>query len=338
MALSDFDSLEDTEAPVEATASMEQTPYEKEFLPAQQKYFKALSQDPKVSPLMRTRLLQSNTQLAQKSFMQRAELEKAGMDIKARQMQFETAKFTLEEAREGAARKRNMFGELSKLQEELNPVMKDTTLDSVAKKDIYGQLAVKYAGVAAVNPAVANALNAANSSLSAQTKDRVTKLDYFNAGADPRYLAAYEGEIGRSLGANEDVPVDIYGAGLYSGKQAKEQEELKSRIAYDAMQKQYAGLNKVLDVAIEGKLVKNPMDPSKPSNEFEKPATKEAISVLVNQFGTPEEQKKFQGGSAIDQLTIGQGIAIGIQSGTRLPAPAKPARPSLRSSFTTPSK
>lgn len=338
MALSDFDSLEDTEAPVEATASMEQTPYEKEFLPAQQRYFKALSQDPKVSPLMRTRLLQSNTQLAQKSFMQRAELEKAGMDIKARQMQFETAKFTLEEAREGAARKRNMFGELSKLQEELNPVMKDTTLDSVAKKDIYGQLAVKYAGIAAVNPAVANALNAANSSLSAQTKDRVTKLDYFNAGADPRYLAAYEGEIGRSLGANEDVPVDIYGAGLYSGKQAKEQEELKSRIAYDAMQKQYAGLNKVLDVAIEGKLLKNTLDPLKPSNEFEKPATKEAISVLVNQFGTPEEQKKFQGGSAIDQLTIGQGIAIGIQSGTRLPAPAKPARPSLRSSFTTPSK
>lgn len=338
MALSEFDSLEDTEAPVEATASMGQTPYEKDFLPAQQRYFKSLSQDPKLNPLLRAQLAKSNIESAQRTYMDRAKVEQAGVDIKLRQNQFESAKFTLEQAREEAARKRNMFGELSKLQEELNPVMKDTTLDSATKKDIYGQLGVKYAGVAAVNPAVANALNAANSSLSAQTKDRVTKLDYFNAGADPRYLAAYEGELGRSLGANEDVPIDIYGAGLYSGKQAKEQGELNSRIAYDVMQKQHAGLNKVLDVAIEGKLLKNTLDPLKPSNEFEKPATKEAVTVLVNQFGTPEEQKKFQGGSAIDQLTIGQGIAIGIQSGTRLPAPAKPARPSLRSSFTTPSK
>jgi len=338
MALSDFDSLEDTEAPVAGTASVEPTPYEKEFLPSQQKYFKELAQDTKLSPLMRAGLLQSSVEQGQQTFMKRAAVEQAGMDIKARQMQFETAKFTLEEAREDAARKRNMFGELSKLQEELDPVMKDTTLDSVAKKDIYGQLGVKYAGVAAVNPAVANALNAANASLSSQPKDRVTKLDYFNAGADPRYLAAYEGEIGRPLGANEDVPIDIYGAGLYSGKQLKEQMEQDSKIAQDKFQKQYAGLNKVLDVAIEGKLVKNPLGPTKPSNEFEKPATKAALNVLVGQFGTPEEQKKFEGGSAIDQLTIGQGIAIGIQSGTRLPAPAKPARPSFRSSFTTPSK
>ena len=338
MALSEFDSLEDTEAPEETSAPAEQTPYERDFLPAQRKYFAGLAQDTKLSPLMRTGLLQSSIDRGQQTLMNRSAVEQAGMDIKSRQMQFETAKFTLEQAREEAARKRDMFGELSKLQEELNPVMKDTALDSVAKKDIYGQLGVKYAGVAAVNPAVANALNAANSSLSSQTKDRITKLDYFNAGADPKLLAAYEGELGRSLEANEDVPIDVYGAGLYSGKQLKEQTEQESKAAQDRLQRQYAGLNKVLDVALDGKLIKNPMDPAKPSNEFEKPATKEAITVLVNEFGTPEEQKKFEGGSAIDQLTIGQGIAIGIQSGTRLPAPAKPARPSLRSSFTTPSK
>jgi hypothetical protein len=338
MALSDFDSLADTEAPVGATASMGQTPYEKDFLPTQQKYFKSLSQDPKLNPLLRAQLAKSNIESAQRTYMDRANVEQAGMDIKSRQMQFETAKFTLEQAREEAARKRNMFGGLSKLQEELNPVMKDTTLDSATKKDIYGQLGVKYAGEAAVNPAVANALSAANSSLSAQPKDRITKLDYFNNGADPKYLAAYEGELGRSLEANEDVPIDIYGAGLYSGKKLKEQMEQDSRYEQNRFQQQYAGLNKVLDVAIEGKLLKNPLDPLKPSNEFEKPATKEAVTVLVNQFGTPEEQKKFQGGSAIDQLTIGQSIAIGIQSGTRLPVPAKPTRPSLRSSFTTPSK
>lgn len=337
MALSDFDTVPEDDTAVTPIVP-EQTPYERDFLPAQRKYFKELAADPKMGALQKASLLESSTQMAQQSFMRRAAVEQAGMDIKSRQMQFETAKFSLDQSREEAARKRNMFGELSKLQEELNPVTKDTTLDSVAKKEIYGQLAVKYAGIAAVNPAVAYALNAANASLSTQPKDRVTKLDYFNAGADPKFLASYEQEVGRSLGANEDVPIDVYGAGLYSSKQVKEQEELKSKAGYAAMQRQQAGLDKTIDLALKGKLAKDPMKAGGLSNEFEEPASKEALKFLVTQFGTPEEQKGFQSGSAIEQIGIGQRLAFDIQSGKRLAEPAKPARPSLRSSFTTPSK
>lgn len=336
MALSDFDNLQDTEQPQTASAPMEQTPYEREFLPTQSKFFDRLASNPKIDPYIASGILRENRLLAQKDFMQRAAVEQAGMDIKARQMQFESAKFTLDQAREEAARKRDMFTGLSQLQSELNPIMSDPNLDSSQRKQAYGQLGVKYAGQAALNPAIANALNAANSSLTNQPKDRVSKLDYFNAGADPNVLAQYESTLGRSLAANEDVPVDVYGAGLYAGKELKRSEEIKARMGMEALQQKQAGINTVLDTVIKGKLEKNPMDPMKPSNIFDSPATEQAALETVTQFGTPEEQQLFQKGTAIDKLNIGQGIAIGIKSGRRLAAPPKPTGFNFRSPFTSP--
>lgn len=348
MALSDFDYLPQDEdplaasatAPATAPATADSVTYEKDYLPAQRSYFKELSQDPSLSPLMRTRLLQTGTQLAQKSFMQRAELDKTGMDIKQRQIQFDTAKFSLDQAREEAARKRNMFGELIKLQEQILPVMKDSTLDSADKKNFFAQKGVEWAGIAALNPAVANALNSANASLSTQPKDRVTKLDYINRGADPKFLADYETSIGRSLGANEDVPIDVYGPALYASVEQKKQEELKTRAEYnraqEEMQAKQAGLNKLVDMALESTLEKPPLGQTTPSNAFVKPASKAALATLTEQFGTPEEKKKFKGANAAEQITIGQGIANGFLSGKRLAQPPKPA--TFTSLFTAPSK
>jgi len=321
-----------------APAAADSVTYEKDYLPAQRSYFKELSQDPSLSPLMRTRLLQTGTQLAQKSFMQRAELDKTGMDIKQRQIQFDTAKFSLDQAREDAARKRNMFGELAKLQEQLLPVLKDSTLDFNDKKSLLGQKGVEWAGIAALNPAVANALNSANASLSAQPKNRVTKLDYFNKGADPKFLADYETSIGRSLGADEEVPIDIYGPALYAASEQKKQEELKTRIDYnraqDEAQARQAGINKLVGVALKAKLAKPTM--GQPSTEFDEPASKAALTTLTEQFGTPEEKKKFKAANVAEQITIGQGIANGFLSGKRLAQPPKPS--TTTSLFTSPSK
>lgn len=336
MALSDFETLQDTEQPEALSQPMEQTPYERDFLPTQRRFFKELAANPKISPRLATGILEESRLDAQRGMMQRAAVEQAGMDIKSRQMQFESAKFTLDQAREEAARKRDMFTGLSQLQSELNPIMSDPNLDSSQKKQAYGQLGVKYAGQAALNPAIANALNAASSSLTNQPKDRVSKLDYFNAGADPNVLSQYESTLGRSLGANEDVPVDIYGAGLYAGKQLRTAQEIQTRLGTEALQQKQAGLNTVLDTVIKGKLEKNPMDPMKPSNVFDSPATEQAALETVTQFGTPEEQQLFQKGTAIDKLRIGQGIAIGIKSGRRFAAPPEPKQSPLRSGFTSP--
>jgi hypothetical protein len=345
MALSDFDALLSTyptvptpvaTSSVNTTATsdttMEQTPYERDYLPAQRTYFKELMGDPKMNPTLAANLMSQDTAMSQKAYIQRTAVEQAGMDIKARQMQFESAKFTLDQAREEAARKRDMFTGLSQLQSELNPIMSDPNLDSSQKKQAYGQLGVKYAGQAAVNPAIANALNAANSSLTTQQKDRVTKLDYFNAGAHPDTLAAYEKSIGRSLSANEDVPIDVYGTGLYTAKTG----EINRRVGIEAEKEKQDRLGKVFDFVSKAKPKENKLNPMGPATDYDDPISKNAVTSVVEEFGTPDEIKKFGKANVTEQIGIGQSIVSDIYLGKRAAAPPKPTRSSFRSGFTSP--
>jgi hypothetical protein len=272
--------------------------------------------------------------------MQRAAVEQAGMDIKSRQMQFETARFTLDQAREEAARKRNMFSDLAKLNEEILPLMQDPTIDNVTRKNIYSQISVKNSALAAINPAVANALNAMNSSISASTqqKDRVTKFDYINNNADLGMLKAYEDKLGKTLGADDEVPIDLLAAGRAKAALDKEERDAERKSLGDREQAQQEGAKELAKTVLAGKLIKPLLGTAEAPIEFELPATKEALPILVSQYGTPEEQKQFQKAKVPDQLSIGQRIAYGVQSGIRIPASQRPTKPSLRSSFTTPSK
>jgi hypothetical protein len=350
MALSDFDTLLSTyptvptpvaTSSVDTTANpsvdttattMGQTPYERDYLPAQRTYFKQLMGDSKMNPTLAANLMNQDTAMAQKAYVQRTAIEQAGMDLKARQMQFESAKFTLDQAREDAARKRNMFTGLSQLQSELNPIMADPNLDSSQRKQAYGQLGVKYAGQAALNPAIANALNAANSSLTTQQKDRVTKLDYFNAGAHPDVLASYEKSIGRSLAANEDVPIDVYGTGLYTAKTG----EINRRSNLEAEKEKQDRFGKVFDFVAKAKTKENKLNPMGPATEYDDPISKNAVTSVVEEFGTPDEIKKFGKANVTEQIGIGQSIVSDIYLGKRAAAPPKPTRSSFRSGFTSP--
>jgi len=337
MALSDFDSLQDTEAQTVVPLQPEPTPYERDFLPTQRKYFQELTANPKIGALQAASLMRADTQMAQQAYMQRAAVEQAGMDIKSRQMQFETAKLTLDQAREEAARKRNMFGEAAKLQEELFPVIQDPSKDYAQRKQDLGVLGVKWAGAAAANPAVANALNAANASLTAQPVDRVTKLDYYKAGGDPVLLSEYEAQAGAALGANDEIPIDLFGAGIFKAKQAEKQQEADYLRNKEKIREQKEGLKSILDITLKGELLPDPMSGGF-KNALKDSATKPALDIIVGQFGTPEEKQRFQKGTLAEQLDIGKRLAVNVQAGILNPEAQKPTKSIFRSSFTAPSK
>jgi hypothetical protein len=345
MALSDFDALLSTyptvptpvaTSSVNTTATsdttMEQTPYERDFLPTQRKFFDRLASDPKIDPYMAAGMLRENRLNAQRDYMQRAAVEQAGMDIKSRQMQFESAKFTLDQAREDAARKRNMFAGLEQIQSQLTSIASDPNKDNAQKKQEFGIMGINLAGQAALNPAIANALNAANSSLTTQQKDRVTKLDYFNAGAHPDTLAAYEKSIGRSLAANEDVPIDVYGTGLYTAKTG----EINRRVSIEAEKEKQDRLGKVFDFVSKAKPKENKLNPMGPATDYDDPISRNAVTSVVEEFGTPDEIKKFGKANVTEQIGIGQSIVSDIYLGKRAAAPPKPTRSSFRSGFTSP--
>lgn len=333
MALSELDFLSDPQNEVTESSP---TPYEREFLPAQSRFFDRLAADPKLGPSVMASTLRENRQLAQQSFMQRAAVEQAGMDIKARQLQFETAKFTLDQSREKAARERNSMSDLARLTEELTPLVKDSSLDFDTRKNAFTQVAVKFGPLAAINPAAEYMLNAVQSNVSGSTprKDRVTKFDYINNGADMDVLKAYEAKLGRSLGADEETPIDLFAEG--KAKTMEKQGLLAVAVERDKDKKraQEEGAKILAKTVLEGKLLKNTMNPSAVSSEFESPATKEALSILVGDHGNPEEQKRFPKAKVAEQLSIGQKVAFRVQSGIRIPVEKKP---SLASGFTTPS-
>jgi len=298
--------------------------YEKDIVPLQRQFFSGLASNPRVSREALSRISNSYSDKINAAYMQQAKLTEADQMLKTRALNYETTKLQLEGAREDATRKRNMFAGLSQIQSELTSIVSDPNKDNAQKKQDLGIMGIKLAGEAALNPAIANALSASNSSLSTQQKDRVTKLDYFNAGANPDTLASYEKSIGRSLAANEDVPIDVYGTGLYAG-----------RVNVAAEKESQERLGKVFDFVSKAKPKENKMTGM--STEYEDPISKNAVASVVQEFGTPDEITKFGKANVNDQIGIGQSIVSDIYLGKRSTSP-KPIKKSFVPSLFAPTK
>jgi hypothetical protein len=301
--------------------------YEKDIVPLQRQFFSGLASNPKISREALSSISNSYSDKINAAYMQQAKLAEADQMLKTRALSYETTKLQLEGAREDATRKRNMFAGLSQIQSELTSIAADPNRDNAQKKQAFGIMGIKLAGEAALNPAIANALNAANSSLTTQQKDRVTKLDYFNAGANPDTLASYEKSIGRSLAANEDVPIDVYGTGLYTAKTG----EIDRRVNVEAEKDRQERLGKVFDFVSKAKPKENKMTGM--STDYEDPISKNAVASVVQEFGTPDEITKFGKANVNDQIGIGQSIVSDIYLGKRAAVSPRQTKKSFGSLF-----
>ena len=333
-----------TETPVAIPISVkpepaEPTTYETEYLPQQRKYFGELVSNPKIKPYMLASILEETTANAQKAFMQRNALQEASLSNRNRQISYDTAKIQIDAAREKAANQRSMFSALADLAPKLTSIIQDPNRSFSEKRRDTGLLHVNYSAVSAINPAVASAFAAAQSSLIDDHEKSFTKMDYFKNGGSNDVMSKYESDLGRKLENNDEVPVDLLGAGKESTIRSRQQYEEKTKAASEAASEEKANRHEFLKDIMKVELPKDVMT-GKPAETWGKANSEQLVSETISRYGSPEEKKAFGDKkiSVHDKLSLAQKIASGILSGSRPPVPQAPKRSSILSGFTTPSK
>lgn len=287
MALSDFETIPDTEAT--ATTPMEQTPYERDFLPTQRRFFNELAANPKISPQLATGILEESRLGAQRGMMQRAAVEQAGMDIKSRQMQFEATKFALETSREDSARKRDMLKSLQPFQQEIEGVLQNPNLATSDKSKELGLIGVRNAGLLEVNPAASKAWNAAQTALVDDKSKKITVFDYVNNGGDAKYLSEISPDP-NALDVNAEVSPQWYLDRLSRSKNAQSKIESDSRLQSQVSKDRLELTNKLIDGLKTVKLGKDIS--GAPLDSFEDIGSESTVNTTINLFGSEQDKKK----------------------------------------------
>jgi len=289
----------------------------------QRSFFKDIASDTRLGPAASSALLAQSLDTSEKLFAQRTALQQASSDLRSRQLAYDSTKFTLDEAREKAARERNAFGDVSKALADINPIIQDTNGDRNQRTQALGLQYMRYAPLIAISPAIANVFHGANLALSQEKEKPFTKEDYFKHGGTLSVMDAHEKEVG-ALKNNAEVPIDLLGRSnelVLSNKQTAAED--KAQAAADLAErkakiqeenKNYHDLltdvNKIdLKKDFEGKL----------PNAWNKAADKEFADAIIGRSATPEEEKEYNAPDATvaTKLGIAQKIASSILAGSR---------------------
>ena len=134
--------------------------YEGDIAPLKQQYFQQVFADPRLNPRAAAALSSQFSAEADKAFAQRQELQDRASVTRSRELQFESAKFSLEREREKAARERSNLNELAPLLATFDAITKDPTTDYKTKSMLIGQTASQKSNLLATDPAARIAYDA----------------------------------------------------------------------------------------------------------------------------------------------------------------------------------
>lgn len=268
--------------------------YEGDIAPLKQQYFQQVFADPRLNPRAAAALSSRFSAEADKAFAQRQELQDRASVTRSRELQFESAKFSLEREREKAARERSNLNELAPLLATFDAIAKDPTTDYKTKSMLIGQTASQKSNLLATDPAARIAYDATVRGLTPDDRPEqdFTLGGYILKGGSTAFLPA-------GLADQPDAVISplTFASGIEKTTQAK----LKSMAESEARIKQGTRQQEQLDKAISaiGRAVVKP-DFTKGSGEatFEAPAVKGSFDYLINTYGTPEEQELAKKGDA----------------------------------------
>ena len=309
--------------------------YEGDIAPLKQQYFQQVFADPRLNPRAAAALSSRFSAEADKAFAQRQELQDRASVTRSRELQFESAKFSLEREREKAARERSNLNELAPLLATFDAIAKDPTTDYKTKSMLIGQTASQKSNLLATDPAARIAYDATVRGLTPDDRPEqdFTLGGYILKGGSTAFLPA-------GLADQPDAVISplTFASGIEKTTQAK----LKSMAESEARIKQGTRQQEQLDKAIAaiGRAVVKP-DFTKGSGEatFEAPAVKGSFDYLINEFGTPEEKELAKKGDAAVLVGIANVViprALKGNIGTTAVGPSKGE--AVKSLFTAPVK
>ena len=310
--------------------------YEGDFAPLKQQYFQQVFADPRLNPRAAAALSSQFSAEADKAFAQRQELQDRASVTRSRELQFESAKFSLEREREKAARERNNLAELAPLIATFDAITKDPTTDYKTKSMLIGQAASQKSDVLSQNPAARIAYDATVRSLTPEVKPEqdFTLGSYILQGGDPSFLPA-------GLADQPTVALSplTYASGIKKSKQAYGQSVAEGKASLAQTTRQQEQLDKAISAISKAVIKPNLTRGSEKATgaTFEAPAVKGSFDYLINTYGTLEEQELAKKGDAAALVGIANVVIPralqGAPTGTPAVGPSKGE--TTRSLYTT---
>lgn len=186
---------------------------------------------------MANSFLQNRQMESQLAFTEKLiQLESLKDNRKIRELQYDTALFNLEEAKEEARRKRESAKSISVLQQEYDSVL-NSDLSGRQKRAEVGRLGVKFSGIMALDPAARLLHDAAASSITMDPREEEPALTvdrYVREGGDPAYL---ENVLGDTMyDENTVIPPQAFYEGITSTK--RQLYKSKAQLEAEAEQSQ----------------------------------------------------------------------------------------------------
>ena len=302
--------------------------YEGDIAPLKQQYFQQVFADPRLNPRAAAALSSQFSAEADKAFAQRQELQDRASVTRSRELQFESAKFSLEREREKAARERNNLTELAPLIATFDAITKDPTTDYKTKSMLIGQAASQKSEVLSRNPAARITYDATVRSLTPDDRPEqdFTLGGYILKGGSTAFLPA---------GLADQPDAVISPLTFASGIEKTEQAKLKSRAESEARTKQATRQQEQLDKAISaiGKAELQLIPDKEGKRGFVAPAVKGSFDYLIKTYGTLEEQELAKKGDAAALVGIANVVIPRALEGTPAVGPSKGE--TTRSLYTT---
>jgi len=287
--------------------------YEGDIAPLKQQYFQQVFSDPRLNPRAAAALSSQFSASVDKSFAQRQELQDRASVTRSRELQFETAKFTLEREREKAARERSSMTELAPLLATFDSIIKDPTTDNKTKSILIGQTATQQSPLIAQSPAARIAYDATVRSLTPEDRpdQKFTLGSYIWQGGDPANLPA---------GLEDNPAIELspltYATAMQKSKKDIGESIARSEASAAQTKREQSQIDKAIAAigsAVTKKKYNRVNEPT--GTEFEAPAVRGAFDYLINRFGTAEEKAKAKAGDASVLVGITNSIIPRVLSG-----------------------
>jgi len=238
---------------------------------------------------------EADTQL-KNAYLQNAQIRAVDEQSRNRRVEYESAVFALESARDKARKERELLTNLAPLQGELDSILSDPAKDHNTKQTLLSKLAIQNAGLISTQPAAAAAFNAARSGL-VKDDSQVTVASYLNSGrGSSKFLSEYNEEFklanGRDLQASDPLPpVRAFKAAeddrvAYTKAKADEEERIKRD------KERRANMGRALEYSDKIKFAKDPNDSTKTLDVLEKSNDAAVLDTILTNFATPEEIKQ----------------------------------------------
>ena len=208
--------------------------YDMDIVPLKKQFFESISDNPNFTGSDINSLMQDFSSRVDTTFLKQQKLRED--DTRMKQLSYDTALFSLNQAREKAVRDRSLLQNLAPLQEELSNVL-NSDADREEKLRQYADIGVKNAALLSMSPAAANAFDATAKGLQKEPKQKITAGNLAGSGVNFDYIKEYNAANNISTDLSDPNTKVDPAAASYAINKTKDQKEQLAKSKEDERQR-----------------------------------------------------------------------------------------------------